>query len=438
MSNNEIDVVRDDSRLDVLPPARHPVQDVVAMLRAHHDMMEIAYQLAYKMVKTGLVPDRFRGKAEDGCAAILYGAELGLNPIQSLQRIVPIYGMPTLEARTMVALLKARGYQIRTLEQSDTQVTVEGVDLDGERYVSQWTIERAIKAKYVPEIDERTGKYKVNAKGNLIGNEKYLTDPQTMLKAKAQAEMCRDMAPDVLLGIAYSREELESENISHAPPSPAVSSGGSGAVTVEEIMAVSDEDLYAEAGAVQEDPKVEATEDNPASPAQPQPESIGDHNPDRPPEIHSGGRVGSGRSVGGGMSADKGGDRPAENGTPPPPPPRHFPATYELDPHATRGLFALLRKAGVENSPEDKLKRLAVYRFVTGRPEITTTNHLSPTELEDLREVLGKWDKQKVLQKRVDEILLAVAEDDALDNARDADAQAEKRQDDPKQGDQRC
>ena len=41
---------------------------------------------------------------------------------------------------------------------------------------------------------------------------KYITDPQTMLKAKCQAEVCREMAPDVLMGIGYSREELESED----------------------------------------------------------------------------------------------------------------------------------------------------------------------------------------------------------------------------------
>lgn len=197
--------------IQLLPPAQPPAHAAIEMLRGHADMMSMAYDLANKICRTQLVPTRFRGKAEDATAAILYGAELGLNPIQSLQRVIAIHGMPTIEARTMVALLKSRGYRIKTLEQSDEQVTVEGFDLAGERYVSQWTIERAKKAKYVPEIDERTGKYKVNANGNLIGNEKYITDPQAMLKAKAQAEVCRDMAPDVLLGISYSTEDMDSE-----------------------------------------------------------------------------------------------------------------------------------------------------------------------------------------------------------------------------------
>ncbi|WP_052336126.1 hypothetical protein [Mycobacterium canetti] len=207
----ELDTINHGSSLTVLPPARAVAASVVAMLHEHAEIMQTAYKLADAVCHTAMVPDRFRGKPQDGAAAILYGAELGLNPIQSLQRVIPIYGSPTLEARTMVALLKARGYKIRTVAQSDDSVTVHGESPDGETAESTWTIQRAIKARYVPEIDERTGKYKTNSKGNLIGNEKYLTDPQAMLKAKAQAEVCRDLAPEILLGIAYTAEEMESE-----------------------------------------------------------------------------------------------------------------------------------------------------------------------------------------------------------------------------------
>jgi hypothetical protein len=103
----EIDILSQPSALTLLPPAQHPAQAAIDMLRGHAEMMGMAYDLATKMCRTQLVPTRFRGKPEDAAAAILYGAELGLNPIQSLQRVVPIHGMPTLEARTMVALLKS-------------------------------------------------------------------------------------------------------------------------------------------------------------------------------------------------------------------------------------------------------------------------------------------------------------------------------------------
>ncbi|MDV2474212.1 hypothetical protein F8M49_29975 [Rhodococcus zopfii] len=180
-------------------------------LMSHAQAMDVAYRLAEGMCKTALVPAMYRNKPEDGTAAILYGAELGLNPIQSLQQIFTVHGKPAIEARTMVALLKVKGYHIWTESSTDDEVTVCGQAPSGITESSTWDIERATKAGYVPTIDEKTGKYKTNDKGNLIGNEKYLKDPQAMLYAKAAAEVCRKLAPDVLLGIAYTREDLESE-----------------------------------------------------------------------------------------------------------------------------------------------------------------------------------------------------------------------------------
>ncbi|QIX48917.1 MULTISPECIES: hypothetical protein [Rhodococcus] len=178
-------------------------------LMSHAKAMDIAYSLAEGMCKTALVPSIYRGKPADGTAAILYGAELGLNPIQSLQQIFVVHGAPAIYARTMVALLKVKGYHIWTEESTDESVTVCGQAPSGITESSTWTMDRARKAGYVPEVDERTGKFKTNDKGNLIGNEKYLKDPQAMLYAKAASEVCRKIAPDVLLGIAHTREDLE-------------------------------------------------------------------------------------------------------------------------------------------------------------------------------------------------------------------------------------
>ena len=206
-----------DDSLSVLPPAQPMQSQSVAQLMEHAKAMQTAYELADAMCGTALVPSTYRGKPQDGTAAILYGAELGLTPIQSLQQIFVVHGTPAIYARTMVALLKSRGYRIWTESSTDESVTVLGQAPDGTAEGSTWTIERAEKAGYVPTIDEQTGKYKVNAKGNLIGNEKYLTDPQAMLYAKAAAEVCRRLAPDVLLGIAYTREDLESETPEEGP-----------------------------------------------------------------------------------------------------------------------------------------------------------------------------------------------------------------------------
>lgn len=184
-------------------PAPGTTAAALEMLRGHAEMMSAAHTLASAMVGTQMVPAIYRRRnkddmeaAENATAAILYGAEIGLNPIQSLQQVFPIHGQPAIYARTMVALLKARGYRFRTDESTDERVTVTGTSPAGESETSTWDIARARRAGYT-------------------SNKKYETDPQAMLYAKACAEVCRKLAPDVLLGISHTREDLELE-----PPEP--------------------------------------------------------------------------------------------------------------------------------------------------------------------------------------------------------------------------
>jgi hypothetical protein len=182
----------------------------VGQLMQHAQAMSAAYDLATKLSNTSLVPQMYQKKPDEATAAILYGAELGLNPIQSLQQIFVVQGKPAIYARTMVALVKTRGYTIETIDTSDESVTVQGTDpRTGLSETSTWTYDRAKRAGYTT-------------------NKKYDTDPQGMLYAKAATEVCRKLAPEVLLGIAYSREELELEPKSVKVKSERVQSGTAG------------------------------------------------------------------------------------------------------------------------------------------------------------------------------------------------------------------
>ena len=199
---------------DILPAGTGFAQtdasdNALGMLMKHAEVMGAAHKLAIALCGSELVPKIYRGKPDNGAAAILYGAELGLSPIQSMQQIFVVHGTPAIYARTMVALVKQRGYRIWTEESTDESVTVCGQAPDGTAEISTWTMDRARKAGYVPEVDPKTGKFKVNEYGKLIGNEKYLKDPQAMLYAKAASEVCRKLAPDVLLGISQTFEDLE-------------------------------------------------------------------------------------------------------------------------------------------------------------------------------------------------------------------------------------
>lgn len=168
--------------------------DGLELLVKQAKAMDAAHQLATALCNTSMVPATFRGKPDDGAAAILYGVELGLKPQQALQQVFVIHGQPAIYARTMAGLLKAKGYRFETVQDTPEAVTVRGMSPRGEEETSTWTIDRAKQAGYTT-------------------NKKYLTDPQAMLYAKALSEVCRKLAPDVLLGITYTAEELQLEPI---------------------------------------------------------------------------------------------------------------------------------------------------------------------------------------------------------------------------------
>ena len=444
---NEI-AEREDSTLELPPPAQAPSASARAMLHEHAQNMETAHQLAKAMVRTQMVPKRFYGKADDAAAAILYGAELGLNPIQSLQRVVPIHGMPTLEARTMVGLLKSRGFDFRTFEQSNqvveiwawepTSPKVYGTDPDdevnwGQRInpdaKSRWTIERAKLAGYVPTpapgvTDPNptrdddwvtvTKTWDGKAKTSVVGNMKYITDPQTMLKAKAQAEVSRELAPDVLMGISYTREDLESEDQRQFDRADERSS------TLARTQPVTVDEIFAEEVPIP-DPEPQA--------AEPAPEPV----PSSDPERDSGGdREATAEADHPAATADRSESQtpgsPAnsapDGGTasePEPeqvkPPAKKAPTkkaapreVSKLRPGLEKRLFTLLGDVGLADD-KNRDGRIAVYRSVLDRDDITSTNDLDDVEVTKVGDQLYRWQSAGALDDEIAGILADAARD---------------------------
>lgn len=174
---------------EAMPMTTPTSSQALASLKEQAEAMGAAMQVAEAMCSTELVPKQYRGKPHDGAAAILYGAELGLNAIQSLQQVMVINGKPGVEARTMVGLLRAHGYRFDVTENTDTAVTVVGTAPTGETYTARWTIDMAQQAGYTK-------------------NSLYKQIPAAMLYAKAATEVCRRLGSHILSGIAYSVEEL--------------------------------------------------------------------------------------------------------------------------------------------------------------------------------------------------------------------------------------
>lgn len=187
MTSNEIAISGRPSSVVASPTSI----SISGALQEQVQQMGHAYTLAQSICKTSLVPQHFRGKPQDGAVAIMAGAKWGLDAISSLQNIFIVHGTPSTFAKVMKAVVIANGHRLWTVESGPTKVVVRGQRLDSEDIEeSVWTIERAKKA-------------------GLFSNKKYETEPENMLYARATAECARRVAPDCLLGMPYSREEME-------------------------------------------------------------------------------------------------------------------------------------------------------------------------------------------------------------------------------------
>ena len=186
--------------------------DTVSLV-AWANEMAAAGQLADSLCRTQFVPENFRGKQGDTAAAIMMGKSLGMDPLNALQNLFVVRGRPGMYARTMHSLVLRAGHEVYRAAATEQAVTVRARRRGESQWQEfTWTMDRAKKAGYV-------------------GNQKYQTDPMGMLSAKALAEACRTIAPDVLTGIAATTvEEIQlgdyedTEVVEDAPAPAAVTS----------------------------------------------------------------------------------------------------------------------------------------------------------------------------------------------------------------------
>lgn len=192
---------RNTSELDTSPAAiLNTTGAGTVQLQEWAAELSAAHALGTALCKTAFVPKDFQGNPEAAAAAILAGKSLGLDPMNALSNIFVVHGRPALYARTMVALVMAQGHEVIRTEASDTAVTVKARRKGQKEWQEfTWTIKRAQTAGY-------------------LTNAKYKTNPVEMLYAKAAAEACRVIAPDVLTGVAaYSVEEVELDDMGERP-----------------------------------------------------------------------------------------------------------------------------------------------------------------------------------------------------------------------------
>jgi hypothetical protein len=153
-------------------------------------MLGEAIRLADVIADTEMVPAALRGRPAAVVAVVLAGHELGLGPMQSLAQVHLINGRPSLAAEAMRGLAMAHGHTIIP-DANEDAATVRCRRRD-------WPPDQWAKFVFTMGDAERAG---------LAGHGVWKQYPRAMLTARATAEACRAIFPDVLAGLSYTPEE---------------------------------------------------------------------------------------------------------------------------------------------------------------------------------------------------------------------------------------
>lgn len=197
--------------------------------------LEAITRLATQISDTEFVPEALRGRAPAVLAAILTGSEIGVGPMQSLQKLyVTDDGSIGQAAELMRALILSAGHHLKVTESSTTKVTIEGWRSDETRedaVAVTWTVDDALRAGLIDSIDDDGMPVARSQYGNPLAWEKY---PRMMLLARATAELARMVFPDVLSGISYTPDEIDAADVVDVTPEGHFVYGDADAADVED------------------------------------------------------------------------------------------------------------------------------------------------------------------------------------------------------------
>lgn len=170
---------------DVAIRSPHPVD-----LMTFADEASQVRRIAQVLCQTDFVPEVYRNRPDEVTAVILFGREINVGPMVALQTINVIKGRPSLAAVLMRGKAQEAGTVFEVVEQSDEKVVMRAQPPKQQAWTySTWDLARARKA-------------------DLLRKEMWQKYPRSMMIARCTSELCRLVAADVLMGMAYSTEEL--------------------------------------------------------------------------------------------------------------------------------------------------------------------------------------------------------------------------------------
>ena len=160
--------------------------------------VEQVFRLATAIAKSGLAPSTMKDP-EKLVVAIMHGLEIGLPPMQAVQKIAVINGRPALWGDAVPALLWSRGFKLHETVK-DGVATCKVTRPDGSE------IERTFS-----EADAK--------KAGLLGKPgPWQQFPNRMLAMRARAFAARDGAADALSGLYVAEELVDAPELVDAGP----------------------------------------------------------------------------------------------------------------------------------------------------------------------------------------------------------------------------
>ena len=145
--------------------------------------------LAERISRTAMVPANLRGKPDEVLAVVLYGAELGIGPMQALQQINFISGKPSASAELLRALVLEAGHQFIVTSNRETATA-------------------RCRRKDWDEWQETTFTQADAALAGLGTGDGWRKYPDQMLAARVTSKACRMWFADVISGMSYTPEEV--------------------------------------------------------------------------------------------------------------------------------------------------------------------------------------------------------------------------------------
>jgi hypothetical protein len=186
---NELEHVQEGAQAParVVPP-RPKTDDWALVIRPIADLAE-------QVAGTEFVPAALRGKPAAVTAAVLFGRELDMPPMQALQQVHVIEGRPSLSAEHMRAMVLAAGHILRVSGDGGQATAI------GRRRLQDGSYDEPVTVTWNIQMAQAAG---------LTSKKNWQKHPRQMLKARATAELCRDLFPDITHGLD-SLEEAEDE-----------------------------------------------------------------------------------------------------------------------------------------------------------------------------------------------------------------------------------